>query len=185
MLIKIIEVFTIEYIPRLPISFRKGLYKLILPLRKVKDKIALNVPTSDVTYETRLDFAKLSRQGLNNSGSKLLEFDESVKVEKLQGTPVDVYKFTPQDCAEDTYGVYFHGGGYYAGSIISHKHFVSRLSAGTKTPFYFFEYRLSPEYVFPSAHDDAKAVVEYINNIEGSKNSIWAVNLPGVVYQRG
>ena len=174
MLIKIIEVFTIEYIPRLPISFRKRLYKLILPLRKVKDKIALNIPTSDVTYETRLDFAKLSRQGLNNSGSKLLKFDESVRVEKLEGTPVDIYKFTPQDCVEDTYGVYFHGGGYYAGSIISHKHFVSRLSSGTKTPFYFFEYRLSPEYVFPSAHDDAKAVVEYINNIEGSKNSIWA-----------
>ena len=69
-------------------------YKALYLIRKVKDKIALNVPTSDVTYETRLDFAKLSRQGLNNSGSKLLEFDESVKVEKLQGTPVDIYKFT-------------------------------------------------------------------------------------------
>tara|TARA_B100000427_G_scaffold48987_1_gene36922 strand:- start:27 stop:1025 length:999 start_codon:yes stop_codon:yes gene_type:complete len=173
-MIRVLEVFTIEYIPRLPISLRKPFYKLILPLRKVKDKVALNGPKHEVTYEDRLEFAKLSRQGLNNSGSHLLKLDETVKIEKLENTPVDIYKFTPNDSIGDTYGIYFHGGGYYAGSIISHKHFISQLSAGTNIPFYFFEYRLSPEHVFPAAHDDAKAAVEYINNLENGKSSIWA-----------
>ena len=173
-MLKILEVFTIEYIPRLPISLRKHFYKLILPLRKVKDKVALNGPKGDFTFEIRLEYAKLSRQGLNNSGTHLLKFDESVKVEKLENTPLDIYKFTPDDPVEDTYGIYFHGGGYYAGSITSHKHFVSKLTAGTNVPFYFFEYRLSPENVFPAAHEDAKVAVEHIKNLENGKNSIWA-----------
>ena len=83
-MLKILEVFTIEYIPRLPIGLRKHFYKLILPLRKVKDKVALNGPKGDFTFEIRLEYAKLSRQGLNNSGTHLLKFDESVKVEKLE-----------------------------------------------------------------------------------------------------
>jgi len=174
LLIKILEVFTIEYIPRLPISLRKPFYHLILPLRKVKDKLALNIPTSEMTFERRLEFAKTSRQGLNNSGSHLLKFNETVKVEKLENTPLDIYKFTPKEAVEDSYGIYFHGGGYYAGSIISHKHFISQLTAGTNVPFYFFEYRLSPEHVYPAAHDDAKIAVEYINNLENGKNSVWA-----------
>ena len=133
-MLKILEVFTIEYIPRLPLGLRKHFYKLILPLRKVKDKVALNGPKGDFTFETRLEYAKLSRQGLNNSGTHLLKFDESVKVEKLENTPLDIYKFTPNDAVDDTYGIYFHGGGYYAGSITSHKHFVSQLTAGTNVP---------------------------------------------------
>ena len=89
-MLKILEVFTIEYIPRLPISLRKHFYKLILPLRKVKDKVALNGPKGDFTFEIRLEYAKLSRQGLNNSGTHLLKFDESVKVQKLENTPLDL-----------------------------------------------------------------------------------------------
>ena len=63
-MLKILEVFTIEYIPRLPIGLRKHFYKLILPLRKVKDKVALNGPKGDFTFEIRLEYAKLSRHCL-------------------------------------------------------------------------------------------------------------------------
>ena len=60
-MVRILEVFTIEYIPRLPIALRKPFYKLILPLRKVKDKVALNGPNHEVTFEERLEFAKSYR----------------------------------------------------------------------------------------------------------------------------
>lgn len=40
-------------------------------------------------------------------------------------------------------------------------------------PFYFFEYKLTPEFNFPAAHDDAKKVVNFITGIEGNKQSIW------------
>ena len=38
---------------------------------------------------------------------------------------------------------------------------------------YFFEYRLSPEYIFPSAHEDAKLAVEYIAGLHNGEQSIW------------
>ena len=42
-MIRVLEVFTIEYIPRLPISLRKPFYKLILPLRKLYVEYKVNV----------------------------------------------------------------------------------------------------------------------------------------------
>ena len=86
-MLKILEVFTIEYIPRLPIGLRKHFYKLIIHLRKVQDNVALNEPKEDFTFERRLEYTRLSRQGLNNRGTHLLKFDKSVKVEKLENTP--------------------------------------------------------------------------------------------------
>ena len=38
---------------------------------------------------------------------------------------------------------------------------------------YIFEYRLSPEAVFPSAHDDSKEIVTFLDNLEVGKDSIW------------
>lgn len=40
-LLKILEKFTLDYIPSLPIGLRTQLYKNILPIRKLKDKVLL------------------------------------------------------------------------------------------------------------------------------------------------
>jgi acetyl esterase/lipase len=56
--------------------------------------------------------------------------------------------------------LYFHGGGYVLGSLLTHGDLVATLtqSAGVRT--YFPSYRLAPEHPFPAAVDDAVAVYE-------------------------
>lgn len=51
--------------------------------------------------------------------------------------------------------IFFHGGGYCSGSILSHRRMVSEAgrAAGMRTLAVGF--RLAPEYPFPAAYDDA------------------------------
>jgi monoterpene epsilon-lactone hydrolase len=58
--------------------------------------------------------------------------------------------------------LYFHGGGYCSGSIVSHRGMVSETgrSAGIRT--LALGYRLAPEHPFPAALDDALAAYAYL-----------------------
>jgi epsilon-lactone hydrolase len=51
--------------------------------------------------------------------------------------------------------LYFHGGGYCSGSIISHRRLVTEAGreAGTRT--LAIDYRRAPEHPYPAAHEDA------------------------------
>ena len=68
-LLKILEKFTLDYIPSLPIGLRTQLYKNILPIRKLKDKVLLNKPKSQQTFQDRIDFARTARIGYDYTGS--------------------------------------------------------------------------------------------------------------------
>ncbi|GGC55637.1 hypothetical protein GCM10011410_05040 [Hoyosella rhizosphaerae] len=50
--------------------------------------------------------------------------------------------------------LYVHGGGFVAGSPLSHRGLTSELSARTKRPVFSLDYRRAPEYVYPAAGDD-------------------------------
>ena len=78
LLAKILEKFTIEIIPKLPLSIRTSFYVNILRLRKVRDKLRLDVTSNNPTFQERMDYALDSRNNLNNSGQKLLKFNEEV-----------------------------------------------------------------------------------------------------------
>ena len=173
LIIKLLEVFTLDYIPKLPISMRTRLFYIILPLRKYRDKIRMNKPVNQVTHQERVEFAKVSRDGINYSGIKLNEFHPDVKISKVANAKFNTHKLTPKAPKSDTYAIYFHGGGYYSGSVISHKNLLSQITASTNMITYIFEYRLSPEAVFPSAHDDAKEIVSFLDSLEDGKDSIW------------
>jgi len=51
--------------------------------------------------------------------------------------------------------LYFHGGGYCSGSIVSHRRLVTEAgrTAGTRT--LAIDYRRAPEHPYPAAHEDA------------------------------
>ncbi|NRA41629.1 MAG: alpha/beta hydrolase [Pseudomonadales bacterium] len=51
--------------------------------------------------------------------------------------------------------LYFHGGGYIAGSLDSHRDLVYRLAANLEAKAVSVDYRLAPEYAFPAPYDDA------------------------------
>ena len=58
--------------------------------------------------------------------------------------------------------MFFHGGGYCSGSIVSHRRMVTEAgrTAGTRT--LAVEYRLAPEHPFPAALEDAEAAWRFL-----------------------
>lgn len=54
--------------------------------------------------------------------------------------------------------VYFHGGGFAAGSLHSHRDMAAMLCDKANATVLMVDYRLAPEYKFPAGLDDAMAV---------------------------
>jgi epsilon-lactone hydrolase len=51
--------------------------------------------------------------------------------------------------------LFFHGGGYCSGSILSHRRMVTEAGRAAGSRTLAVEYRLAPEHPFPAAYDDA------------------------------
>lgn len=58
--------------------------------------------------------------------------------------------------------LYFHGGGYCSGSILSHRRLVTEAGRAAKTRTLAIEYRLAPEHPFPAALDDTSAAWNFL-----------------------
>src|SRR5260370_10876718 len=61
--------------------------------------------------------------------------------------------------------LFFHGGGYCSGSILSHRRMVSEAgrAAGVRTLAVGF--RLAPEHPFPAAFDDAMTAWRFLRRL--------------------
>jgi acetyl esterase/lipase len=51
--------------------------------------------------------------------------------------------------------LYFHGGGYCSGSILSHRRLVSEAGRAARVRTLAIDYRRAPEHPYPAAHEDA------------------------------
>jgi len=51
--------------------------------------------------------------------------------------------------------LYFHGGGYCSGSVVSHRRLVTEAGRAACTRTLAIDYRLAPEHPYPAAHEDA------------------------------
>lgn len=58
--------------------------------------------------------------------------------------------------------IYLHGGGWVLGSINSCSRYCSRLAAEGRVAVLAVDYRLAPEYPYPTAIDDCTAAYEWI-----------------------
>jgi monoterpene epsilon-lactone hydrolase len=58
--------------------------------------------------------------------------------------------------------LYFHGGGFFFGSLKTHRHLVSRLAAAARVTALSIDYRLAPEHPFPAALEDALAAYRWL-----------------------
>jgi acetyl esterase len=58
--------------------------------------------------------------------------------------------------------VYFHGGGFTIGSVASHDGLCRRLAHLGRCAVLSVDYRLAPEYKFPTAHNDAWDAVQWV-----------------------
>lgn len=58
--------------------------------------------------------------------------------------------------------LYFHGGGFQVGSVVSHRELMAGLSAAAQCRVLGVDYRLAPEHRYPAALDDAWAVHQWL-----------------------
>jgi epsilon-lactone hydrolase len=60
--------------------------------------------------------------------------------------------------------MFFHGGGYCSGSIVSHRRMVTEAGRAAGMPTLAIAYRLAPEHSFPAAHEDALTAWRFLRN---------------------
>lgn len=60
--------------------------------------------------------------------------------------------------------MFFHGGGYCSGSILSHRRMVTEAGRAAGIRTLAVGYRLAPEHPFPAALEDAQTVWRYLRN---------------------
>jgi epsilon-lactone hydrolase len=58
--------------------------------------------------------------------------------------------------------MFFHGGGYCSGSIVSHRAMVTETGRAARVRTLAVGYRLAPEHPFPAALEDAVAAYEFV-----------------------
>jgi epsilon-lactone hydrolase len=58
--------------------------------------------------------------------------------------------------------MFFHGGGYCSGSLLSHRRMVTEAGRATGVRTLAVAYRLAPEHPFPAAFDDALAAWRFL-----------------------
>jgi acetyl esterase/lipase len=60
--------------------------------------------------------------------------------------------------------MFFHGGGYCSGSILSHRRLVTEAGRAAGVRTLAIAYRLAPEHPFPAAYDDALTAWRFLRN---------------------
>src|SRR5881409_534189 len=60
--------------------------------------------------------------------------------------------------------LFFHGGRYCSGSIVSHRRMVTEAGRAAGTRTLAIAYRLAPEHPFPAAYEDAVTAWRFLQN---------------------
>ena len=68
--------------------------------------------------------------------------------------------------------LFFHGGGYCSGSIVSHRRMVTEAGRAAGTRTLAIAYRLAPEHPFPAAYDDALTAWRFLRKGDVSASRI-------------
>ncbi len=58
--------------------------------------------------------------------------------------------------------LFFHGGGYCSGSILSHRRMVTEAGRAAKMRTLAIDYRRAPEHPYPAAHEDAMSAWRFL-----------------------
>ena len=120
-------------------------------------------PARDVPIE---EFRRLAHDALSVSGDPAPV--ESASDEEVPGAaaPLTARRYVP---AERDGGllVYFHGGGFVRGDLVTHDPLCRRLANEARCEVLAIDYRLAPEHPFPAAAEDAVAVIDWAGEAHG------------------
>jgi acetyl esterase/lipase len=79
--------------------------------------------------------------------------DVKLEEAELDGVPGEWSIVPGSDAARAL--LFFHGGGYCSGSIVSHRRMVTEAGRAARMRTLAVQYRLAPEHPYPAAHEDA------------------------------
>ena len=89
------------------------------------------------------------------TGPTPLPPDVDVRTGTLGGRPAEV--LVPRDGVPGRRVLHLHGGGFTAGSPVTHRALAAHLAAATGATVHLLDYRLAPEHPYPTALDDVRA----------------------------
>ncbi len=98
------------------------------------------------------------------------EAPQMAAVDDLQapgpGGPMPVRRYRPLHAGDGAI-LFFHGGGWVAGSLDTHDGVCRRLAIASGCHVFAVEYRLAPEHPFPAGLDDAAAAIAWMAGAAG------------------
>ena len=105
------------------------------------------------------------RQRIDEVGSVWPVADD-VRLEEvdLNGVPGEWSIVPGSDAARVL--MFFHGGGYCSGSILSHRRMVTEAGRAARMRTLAVAYRLAPEHPYPAAHEDAMTAWRFLRDQE-------------------
>jgi epsilon-lactone hydrolase len=109
-----------------------------------------NAPAEPVSLE-------VERQSWEDSARQTpLPPDTIIESLTLNGVPCEKVSF--RVTTTDRLVIFLHGGGFNAGSCITHRDMAARLSLAAGMPVLLVDYRLAPEHPYPAAVEDVISV---------------------------
>lgn len=96
--------------------------------------------------------------------------DREIRREDGDAVPIRVYR--KQGSNSRAIIVYAHGGGYISGNLDGYNRRCAAYVQATGIPLISVGYRLAPEYPFPHAHDDVRAVIQDVH----ANAELWGVD---------
>lgn len=98
--------------------------------------------------------------------ASMVKVPKDAKCEPINAGGVPAEWISVPESIKDRVLLYFHGGGYVAGSINSHREYCVRLARASKTRVLLVGYRLAPEHPFPAALEDAVKAYQWLISSE-------------------
>ena len=133
-------------------------------MHHVLDRMARSkgVPLHALSAEQARAAYALSADFLDRPGVKLARI-EQITITARDGFSLPVRLYAPSHDVLPVL-VYFHGGGFTIGSIETHDSLCRRLADQARCAVVSVDYRLAPEFKFPTAHNDAWDAVRWITS---------------------
>lgn len=98
----------------------------------------------------------------SEAGGRRVPLPDGSRVEAVQADGVPCAWIDAPAARPDRVFLFFHGGGYYRGSVAASQATAAHFSAACGARCLSVDYRLAPEHPFPAAVDDAQAAYGWL-----------------------